>query len=190
MPEPSSSPASPEVVESQPAEIEVPVADAGTEETPEPVVAEEQLSWQASEYVHHHKGASWYMGLGGVVLALVVVAYIFKLWLSIGVFIAMGMAIAVYAHRPPRVLTYELDGSGVTIEGKHYPWSNFRSFGVMSDVEWHAIDLEPTQRLMPRLTMLFSDEDYDEIVEHLLLHLPQVDHTPDFIERLSRYLRF
>lgn len=123
-------------------------------------------------------------------VALIVVAYIFQLWLSIGVFLAMGAAIAVYAHRPPRVLNYELDSHGITIEGKHYPWTNFRSFGVMSDVEWHAIDLEPTQRFMPRLTMLFGDDDYDRIVEHLLVHLPRVDHEPDLVEKLSRYLRF
>ena len=148
------------------------------------------LTWQATEYVQHHKSGGWYAGLGGVVLVLVVVAYIFHLWLSIGVFLAMGAAIAVYAHKPPRVLTYELNEDGVTIEGKQYPYRNFRSFGVVSDMDWHAIDLEPTQRFMPRLTILFGDDDFDVIVEHLSAYLPRADRNPDWIERLSRYLRF
>jgi hypothetical protein len=148
------------------------------------------LTWQASEYVHHHKGMGWYVALAGLVAVLLAIAVIFKVWLSIGVFIAMGAAIAVYAHKPPRVLTYQLDSDGITIEEKLYPYENFRSFGVLSDIEWHTIDLEPTQRFMPRLTVLFGDEDFDEIVAHLERHLPRVDRDPDLVERLSRYLRF
>lgn len=159
-------------------------------DVPQEQESEVAFTWQASEYVHHHKGAGWYAGLVGVVGLLTIVAVIFKFWLSIGVFIAMGAAIAVYAQKPPRVLTYELDDHSVTIEGKAYPYKNFRSFGVISDIEWHTIDLEPTQRFMPRLTVLFSDDDFDSIVDHLSLHLPRADRQPDVIERITRYLRF
>ncbi len=148
------------------------------------------FSWQASEYVHHHKGKGWYLGLFVVVAVLSVVAGFIHQWLSIGVFVAMGAAIAVYAQKPPRVLTYDLDNHSVTIEGKTYPYKNFRSFGVISDIEWHTIDLEPTQRFMPRLTVLFGDEDFDAIVDHLSIHLPRTDRQPDVIERVTRYLRF
>lgn len=147
-------------------------------------------SWQASEYVHHHKGLSWYAGLAGILIVLLAIAVLTKQWLSIAVFAVMGAAIAVYANKPPRVLTYELDGTSIAIEGKVYPYKTFRSFSVMRDAEWHSIDLEPTQRFMPRMTLLFADDDYDTIVSHLDLHLPQVDRKPDVIERLSRYLRF
>ena len=175
--------------------LEAPQDEAAEEvEVQEPDTAEQEpepdFTWQASEYVHHHKGIGWYAGLAGVVGLLTIVAVIFKFWLSIGVFIAMGAAIAVYAQKPPRVLTYELDSHNVTIEGKAYPYKNFRSFGVISDIEWHTIDLEPTQRFMPRLTVLFSDEDFDSIVDHLSIHLPRADRQPDVIERLTRYLRF
>lgn len=172
-------------------------AASPADDQPEPDVApttsaapEQALSWQATEYIHHHKGAAWYVGVVVVIAVLLAVAVIFKLWLSIGVFTVMGLALIVYAHKPPRVLNYELDEDGVAIDTKHYPYKQFRSFGVISDVEWHAIDLEPTQRFMPRLTVLFGDNDFDAIVGHLQLHLPRVDRQPDLIERLSRYLRF
>ena len=185
MDDPNISPAQPQN-QLNPAPAENDVADeAIIEQTPEP-----SFTWQASEYVHHHKGAGWYAALAGVVVLLMIVAVIIKSWLGIGVFIAMGAAIAVYAQKPPRVLSYELDSDSVTIEGKAYPYKNFRSFGVISDIEWHTIDLEPTQRFMPRLTVLFSDEDFDSIVDHLSLHLPRVDRQPDMIERITRYLRF
>jgi len=153
-------------------------------------LAKETISWQASEYVHHHKGAGWYAVLGLIVFILLAIAVIFKLWLSIGVFIAMGAAIAVYAYKPPRVLSYQLDPHGVTIEGKNYPFETFRSFGVLSDASWHTIDLEPAKRFMPRLNILFGDEDFDNIVAHLEAHLPRADRQPDMVERVTRYLRF
>jgi uncharacterized membrane protein len=149
-----------------------------------------ELEWQASEYVHHQKSATWYAGLVGVVAALLLVSFFFKLWLSMAVFVMMGIAIAVYAHRPPRVLQYALTHDSIVIEGKPYPYTAFRSFGVLSEETWHSIDLEPTQRLRPRVSILFSDEDFDAIVEHLSRHLPEVDRRPDMIERLSRRLRF
>ena len=194
-PSPSSQVTTSTQVELQPADQPVDVVDQMVDQPQVSPYADEEpeepaYTWQASEYIHHHKGMAWYGGLGGGLLILIVVAALFHSWLSIGVFAVMGAAIAVYAHKPPRVLTYELDSTSVSIEGKTFPYSNFRSFAVLSETEWHAIDLEPTARFSPRLTVLFSDADFDTIVSHLELHLPRVDRDPDLIERASRYLRF
>ncbi|HSX02832.1 MAG TPA: hypothetical protein VLI05_05995 [Candidatus Saccharimonadia bacterium] len=151
---------------------------------------EEPLVWQASEYVHHDKGIGWYALLAIAVIILLLVAIVLKLWLSIGVFLAMAAAIVVYARKPPRVLEYRVDSSGITIADKTYPYSTFRSYAVLRDLSWHTIDLEPTQRFMPRLSVLFGEEDLEAIVAHLSAHLPRVDRDPDLVERLSRYLRF
>jgi hypothetical protein len=191
-------PTPPEPATDAPPEVEM-VAAAPAEMTPDEPESESEeivddpadfLTWEASEYVHHEKGMAWYVILAVFMAVLLIVAFIFKLWLSIGVFVAMGAAIAVYAHKPPRVLAYQLDTTGITIDGKLYPYESFRSFGVLSDVEWHAMDLEPAQRFMPRLTVLFGDDDFDDIVAHPERHLPRADRDPDLIERLTRYLRF
>jgi hypothetical protein len=148
------------------------------------------FSWQASEYVHHHKGASWYAALLGGVGVLVGAAALLHYWLPIGAFLAMGVAILVYARKPPRTLMYELTPKGITIEGKAYPFAEFRSFGVLNEEEFHSIDLEPVKRFSPRITVLFDSDDFDSIVGHLELHLPRTDREPDVIERASKYLRF
>ncbi len=183
-PEPSVTPEPP-----MPTPVSESTVDDALPEVPEEPT-QPPYSWQASEYAHHHKGATWYVGLAVIVVVLLAVAVVLKLWLSLAVFAVMGIAIAVYAHKPPRVLTYQLDSKGITIEGKLYPYTAFRSFAVLSDISWHLIDLEPTQRFMPRLSVLFGDEDFDAIVDHLSEHLPRVDRDPDLVERLTRYLRF
>lgn len=148
------------------------------------------FSWQASEYIHHDKGFGWYLILLAVVLGLLVIAYFTHQWLAIGVFVTMFAALVVYARKPPRTLTYQIDQTGITIEDKHFPFSHFRSFGLIQDISWHAIDLEPTQRFMPRLTILFQDQDFDPIVAHLSAQLPRLDHQPDMVEKAARYLKF
>jgi hypothetical protein len=174
--------------------------EAAPEETPGDVMTSEELdearanevaySWEASEYVHHHKGMGWYLGLLGLLAVLVAAAVLLKLWLTIGAFLVMALAIVVYARRPPRTLLYELSQKGIMIDGKEYPYAEFRSFGVLKDLEWHTIDLEPVRRFNPRMSILFDNDDFDAIVGHLELHLPRTDRNPDVIERLTRTLRF
>jgi hypothetical protein len=153
-------------------------------------VAPIEFSWQASEYVQHHKSMAWYVVVVAAVIVLSVGAGLLHFWFSIGVFIAMGAAVIVYASRPPRTLTYDLSGDGLHIDGKLFPFHTFRSFSVLRDVSWHTIDLEPTQRFMPRLSVLFNDNDLESIASHLMAYLPRVDRELDMIERLTRYLRF
>jgi hypothetical protein len=153
------------------------------------------FSWHASEYVHHHKGVWWYLGLFGALALLTGILWLahistMQLWLTVALFGSAAVAVIVYGSKPPRTLLYELTPQGVTIDGKSYKFAEFRSFGVLQDVEWHSIDLEPTKPFFPRLTVLFDDDDFDEIVSHLELHLARVDRQPDLIERASRYLRF
>ncbi len=164
--------------------------DMTPEELEEARANEVAFSWQASEYVHHHKGIGWYAALAGVVGVLVIGAALLRFWLEVGAFLVMAAAIIVYARKPPRTLLYELTPKGITIEGKAYPFAEFRSFGVFEDDEWHSIDLEPTKRFSPRITVLFETADLDDIVGHLELHLPRTDREPDLIERATRYLRF
>lgn len=152
--------------------------------------AEVAFSWQAAEYVQHHKGLKWYGGLALGVIVLLVLAFLIKDWVAIALFLAAAGAAAVYAHKPPRTLLYELTHDGITIDGKQYPYASFRSFGVLADTAWHTIDFESNKRFVPHVSVLFDDDDFEQIVGHLELHLPRIDRKPDLIERISRYVRF
>lgn len=153
-------------------------------------VTEPVFTWQASEYIHHQKKTTWFIVFFGVVAVLAALAILFKQWTSLAVLLAMVAALMVYANKEPRVLSYTLSDAGIRIGDKEYGYDQFKSFAVLQDLAWHAIDLEPLQRFMPRMTILFDDEHLDAIVDKLSEHLPREDRRPDIIERLTRYLRF
>ncbi len=150
----------------------------------------EPMSWQASEFVHHQKQTMWYLALVGIVLALIGIAVVTHQWFSIAVFIAMTAALFTYANKPPRTLSYELNEQGIQIDNKFYHYGQFRSFSVISDVGWHSVELDPVQRFMPRLTILFDTKDFEKIIQLLSLELPRVDRHPDLIEQITRKLKF
>ena len=111
-------------------------------------------------------------------------------WLAIGVVVVMALAIVVYSRKQPRTLSYTVDDHGVSVEGKLSHYDQFRSYSTHPDLSWGSIDLEPTQRLAPRLTLLCENEQLERIETILADYLPKLQRTPDLIERLSRYLKF
>ena len=148
------------------------------------------FSWQASEFIHHQKEVGWYTAFGIIVLVLVGAMIFFHRWFEAAVFVMAAIALLVYAKKEPRVLQYIIDDHGVTIENKLYKYDKFRSFSVFSDVAWHSIDLDPTQRFQPRLTLIFESKDLDQILAILVQHLARIDRQPDLIERATRTLKF
>lgn len=150
----------------------------------------QSFSWQASEFIHHQKSAGWYMILGLITIVLVLAAVITRQWFSIAVFATMTAAVVVYASKEPRVLNYRLDNAGITIDGKPNPYSRFKSYSVLKEMGWHMIDLDPTQRFAPRVSIIFDSEDLDKITAILDTKMPRVDREPDWIERLTRSIRF
>jgi len=148
------------------------------------------FSWQASEFIHHQKQFGWYGLFALAVVVMVGVALVTHQWFSAAVFVAMAGTLAVYAKKEPRTLSYRLDEDGVTVGQKLYHFDQFRSFSVFNDVAWHSIDLDPTQRFLPRLTLIFESKDLGSIEPILSAYLPRIDRQPDLVERLTRSLKF
>ena len=194
----------PSTDQSEPIATESPEQQPGLPSDDAQIDAPIEFSWQASEYVQHHKSPLWYAGVVGAVVVLSVgAAWLpglimggsagglnLEFWLSTALFVVMGAAVIIYAQRPPRMMQYDLSADGMAVNGRLYSYHQFRSFSVVRDIAWHAIELEPTQRFMPRMSVLFNDDDFEAIVGHLVGHLPRVDRNPDMIERVTRYLRF
>jgi hypothetical protein len=151
---------------------------------------QQSYRWQASEFIHHDKSTGWYIALMLATIALCIVFAILGQWLSVGVIVIMALAVVVYSRKEPRVLNYQLDGSGVTIESKSLPYAQFSSFSIHPDLSWQSIDLEPAKRFVPRLTLICENDDIAAIEAILASHMPRIERDHDIIERLSRYLKF
>lgn len=156
-----------------------------------PVETQSGLEWRASEYIEHEKSVKWFIVLGVVTLALAAVAlFVMKNYTFALLLVVMGIAIAVWAKRPAAELFYRLEATGVRINDKFFSMHDFRSFGLLQDGALYAVQLLPTKRFSPGVTVYFPHELGEQIVDTLGASLPMEDLQPDWIDKISRKLNF
>lgn len=188
-PVPSAAPQQPLV---SPAPVQPPVDEPAEFQPPEPSYDEdpEVVSWEASEYVHHAKGAGWLVGFIAATLVLLAIAIFTQAWTFAVLIVVMGVALGIIAFRPPHTMHYALSHSGLQINDKIYDFSDFRAFGVIDDGVLYSVMLMPIKRLAPVVTIYFEEQDGEQIVDILGSYLPMEDLQQDPFDKLMRRLRF
>ena len=158
---------------------------------PDQPTSGQSVSWTASEYIDHQRGAQWYALL--VILTAmttVVVYFITKDYVATAVMVLAGLAVGIFSVRKPQQVTYELSSSGLKIGAKAYTYRQFRSYSIIQDGGLNSISFFPTKKFMTPLSAYFAPEDGDRILAAIGDHLPQEQKDLDAVEKISRRLRF
>jgi len=150
------------------------------------------VSWTASEFIAHVKNTNWYVRLGISTVIVAGLAFLVTRGdkVTTGMFVIVGIVFGVVASRQPRELPYVVDGQGVQIGPKQYPYSDFRSFSIVQEGVIESIWLMPLKRFMPILTVYFEPKDGHKIVDILAQNLPMENRQMDPVDRLMHRLRF
>jgi hypothetical protein len=157
----------------------------------EPIEDNTPVYWSASEYVKYDKNALWFVGLGVVALAFIVVDFLaFKSYTFSALVIVMVIAIIVLSLRPARTINYTLSGDhGLYIGDKLYHFSEFKSFGLVKDHDQHSIMLIPIKRFSPGVSVYFPEEVGERIVDIFGARLPMENRKLDIIDIVVQKLR-
>lgn len=163
-----------------------------SEETAEETaIGQPEVSWTASEFVHHEKSLGWYFGLaiGAAILAF----FIYLLTedvISVVVVIMAAVVLGIYGSHHPRQLHYKLNGHSLTIGGKQYDYGGFKSFSVVPEGAFSGIVFMPLKRFAPPLTIYYAPEDQDKIMAVLSTALPYEEPRRDVVDNFMRRIRF
>ena len=152
---------------------------------------QDSISWQAPEFVPHQHSAGWYglLSLFSVILAALV--YLISKDIFGPIIIALlGAIVGIAASHKPRFTSYELSASTLTIAGKPYNLSLFKSFSTADEGDLVSATLMPLRRFMPPLAVYMAAADADRVLDNLVARLPHDDKPPDAVDRLARRLRF
>lgn len=150
----------------------------------------ESISWSASEYTHSDKGFGWIIALMLVAVLLTAVAVWMQVWTFAVLIIVMTIAFGIVAFRPPKMMHYMLNGGGLQVNEKQYSFSEFRAFGILNDGSFYTIMLIPTKRFMPSLSIHFSEDQGEKIVDIIGARLPQEEIHHDVVEKTMKRLHF
>jgi hypothetical protein len=183
----------PAPVATQPTTTATPIQEVSPEENvaEEPAPAEQEpVHWQANEYIHHEKSPIWFILFAIVVVGLIAGAVFVIQSVTFAILVpVMAAALLVYTHRPPRVLDYTLSRQGIHVNDHLYPFTEFKSFGVIHDGEEYSVMLLPTKRFKPGTSVYFPEEAGEAIVDMLGARLPMEDLHLDVVDKVVRKLR-
>jgi hypothetical protein len=149
------------------------------------------VSWTASEFIVHQKNAGWYMLLVAAAVVLAAVIYLLtRDVVSTGMVGVVLVVLLLLASRQPRTLSYRLDGYGVHVGSKSYPYDSFKSFSVVDEGALNSITLLPLKRFMPPISMYYDPQDEAKISQVLSDYLPFVEGHKDVVDQFMRRIRF
>lgn len=151
---------------------------------------QQALKWEASEYIHHEKSPQWMLAYFGVVALILGLTYLMiKDVVSVIVIALLATAVFVLANRKPKTLSYELTDTGITINGREYPYNSFRSFSVVQYDAVESLFLEPMQRYMPSLSIYVAPDQIDDVANVISQYIPNRIREPDLIDQVIHRLR-
>lgn len=155
----------------------------------EPQIA--PVSWTASEFVSHQKNPGWYALIGGGALLGAAAVYLLtRDKISTTMIAIVGIGLAVFGARQPKVLTYKVDSFGMHIGKKSYEWEQFKSFSIIEEGAINSIYLAPMKRLMPAITVYYAPGDEEKIINVIASFLPHEMRERDLVDKLMHKIRF
>ncbi len=150
----------------------------------------EKISWIAPEYLHTEKTSDWYWIVGIVTVSVAVISVILNNIIFAVLVLVSGFMLTLYASRPPRHIKITLQNTGITVDDTFHPYTTLESFWVETREDHPRVILKSTRKLIPHFVLLLTKVDPEEVQETLLHHLPEVEQTEPFFEKLFFYLGF
>jgi hypothetical protein len=164
--------------------------DDGSEKSADKPKSTGTITWSASEYIDHQRGASWYGLLSAATIGLAVIVYFLtKDYFATGTIVVLGIIVGVFVGRKPAQVEFELSESGLHVAQKAYNYNRFKSFTVLKEGNLVSLSLMPIKRFMPPVSAYFDPKDEQKITNLIGEHLPFQESKPSTVDRLSIRLK-
>lgn len=151
----------------------------------------DSISWAASEFHSHEKSAWWYIKLALITIVAAGVLYVLtKSIVTPVVIVISGVVLGIYGTHKPGQLEYTVTRQGIRIGAKRYSYDEFRLFVVTPNSSLSEVTLIPTKRFMPPLSICYSPDIENKVLNILADHLPFEERRPDLIDSLMQRMHF
>jgi hypothetical protein len=164
------------------------------ERKPETVQLPSALKWTSYEYEHEEKSSDWFWILGIIALAGAAAAAILGDILFSIVILIGAAVVALFALREPDVVTFELNGKGLRIDQKLYPFHTLDSFWVDHyEDEKEPVLLVKAKRLLEPLIIIPidpNDVSPEEVRAFLMRFLMEEEHEEPLSHHFMRAVGF
>ena len=122
-----------------------------------------EIVWQASDHVHHQKGADWFWVLGILAVSTSVVAILFRNFFFALLVLVASFTLALLAKRPAKIIQFKLSSTGLFVGPTHYPWASIRTFWIHTADNSHVLLIQTTSALAPHFSIPLPSQRTEEI---------------------------
>jgi len=149
------------------------------------------ISWEAKEFAEYHKNPSWYATF--IFIGLAAAGFLVWQKLYSGAAVVM-VAIAVLFSQSsikPKTNQYMLDANGLTINKKHYSFSEMKLFWSVITPEGNNIYIKTAKKFAAPITLNFGASNPKPIEDFLKKYIPIDEKSSETTtDRISRLFRF
>lgn len=150
------------------------------------------LSWEAPEYIRHHRGRNWYIVAGLVLAGLLTYAFFTGSLTMALAFILLAAVFLLAERKQPRRLITRVTDLGIEHGGEFYPFHHINAFWLVYYPPLvTAMYLRVIKgRHIKHLRIELGDQMPQEVRELLLKELPEIEGAREpFSDLLARLLK-
>lgn len=150
----------------------------------------DKIEWNSSSVTDKRK-ESWYLSLVVVSGLISIGLYFITLdFITVGIIMLSVILIAYYGIKTPRSINYSIEGSILIINQRQYDLNKYKHFTISDREKGGSISLIPLKRLSPSITLNFTNNDSEKIINTLGSFMPMEQKENDLFDNLMRYIGF
>jgi len=150
----------------------------------------EKISWETIEYLHKEKTSDWYWIVAIITISIAIISTILNNVIFAILIIVSSFTLSLFASKKPKIITINIDSTGVSMGDTHYPYKELTSFWVETRDVYPRVLFKSKKVLMPFIVVLIEDVEPEIIHEFLLQYLPEEEHSEPLLEKLLLYFGF
>lgn len=145
------------------------------------------FEWKTPVQPHFERGRQWYAVAGTVVLAVSAYGILTNSWpLAVVSVLCGGLYFLIRDHKPSET-TASLSETGVTYDGKFYPWGEFEGFWILETPVYTQLRLCNRVRRKQDVAILIENVSSDDVARACGAFLPELtDRKETLIDIISR----
>ena len=130
------------------------------------------LEWVAPSRPFRKKDRSYYTTIAILVVLLVLIAFLAREFLLIGVILSLSFVAYVLAFVPPENITYKISTQGITIKDRFYFWHYLDAFWFKKKENQNIMFVQTRLRFPAQLMLVMGETAEEEAKKQVARFLP------------------
>ncbi|MBI3458714.1 hypothetical protein HY061_00400 [Candidatus Azambacteria bacterium] len=150
-----------------------------------------EFKWRAPEFIEVEHSKAWFLNLGGVVVALILIFFVLKNYYAIFIALLSGFILSIMTFKKPKIVEVCLNSDSIKIDNLKVDFKDLINFSLRTeDNDLDELIFETKNFYPSKLNIILDPEiNLEELRSSLLTLLPEKEYQETLSEFLARILK-